>query len=212
MTTENNFSVYRIWCPSSPLQYIGSTTQKLSQRFGGHARDYRAWKAGKGHYVSSFELMKLPDVRIEIIEVVDTKSKQVLRAREGHWIRTLECVNKRIEGRSEAQYYLDNREHRIATATVYYEAHREEIKVKQSARHVKHRDIHNAISRAYRIAHLEECKTRNREYQATHSSEIKMAKAVKCECACGGIHRHGDTARHLKSAKHQAYLKTQESL
>jgi hypothetical protein len=121
MTTENNFSVYRIWSPSSPLQYIGSTTQKLSQRFGGHARDFRLWQKGKYHYVSSYDLMKLDDARIELIEAVDTKSKQVLRAREGHWIRTLECVNKRIEGRQQHERYLIHRVERIQEAKERYD-------------------------------------------------------------------------------------------
>ena len=116
MATENNFSVYRIWAPTSPLQYIGSTTQTLSQRLGGHARDYRYWVAGKYHYVSSYEIMKLPGVRIELIETVTTTSKQVLHAREGHYIRTLDCVNKSVVGRTKAEYEATR-----------YAAHRVEI-------------------------------------------------------------------------------------
>lgn len=163
MTTKNTFSVYRIWSPSSTLEYYGSTTQILSQRLGGHARNHRKWQAGKYNYVSSFEIMKFSDARIELVEVVDTKSKQVLRAREGHYIRTNDCVNKNVAGRTAAEYHIDNREHELKRMNAYNAAHRDEI----SAR-----------------------------------------KGIKVECECGGKHTHGNTARHLKSAKHLAYAAT----
>jgi hypothetical protein len=134
-TNTKTFSVYRIWAPSSPLQYIGSTTQILSQRLGGHAVNYRRWVAGKYHYVSSFELMKLPDVRIELIEVVVTTSKQVLKAREGHHIRALDCTNKYIAGRTDAEYYVDNRETLLKEMAVYKAAHRVEIAARDSVKH-----------------------------------------------------------------------------
>ncbi len=134
-TNTKTFSVYRIWAPSSPLQYIGSTTQKLSQRLGGHAVNYRRWVAGKCHYESSFELMKLPDVRIELIEVVKTTSKQVLQAREGHHIRTLDCVNRHVAGRTDAEYYVDNRETRLKEITAYNALHRAEITARDSVKH-----------------------------------------------------------------------------
>ena len=131
MTTENDWVVYRLWAPSSPLEYYGSTTQKLSQRLGGHARDLRKWQAGKGHYLTSFEIMKLSDARIELVEVVDTKSKQVLKAREGYYIRTNDCVNKNIAGRTHAEscaaWYTANREAAIKKRTAYNAEHRDEI-------------------------------------------------------------------------------------
>jgi len=126
MTTENTFSVYRIWSPSSLLEYYGSTTQILSQRFGGHARDLRKWRAGKGRYCSSFEIMKFPDARIELVEIVDTKSKQVLRAREGYYIRTNDCVNKNVAGRTTAEWYIDNREAECKRVNAYDAVHRAE--------------------------------------------------------------------------------------
>ena len=127
MTTENIFSVYRIWSPSSTLEYYGSTTQILSQRFGGHARDHRVWQNGKGHYCSSFEIMKFPNARIELVEIVDTKSKQVLRAREGHYIRTNDCVNKNVAGRTQAEWYVDNRETILQKQNTYKATHRAEL-------------------------------------------------------------------------------------
>ena len=135
MATENNFTVYRIWAPTSPLQYIGSTTQKLSQRLGGHAKDYRRWVAGKFNYVTSFELMKLPGVRIELVETVATQSKQVLKAREGHYIRTLDCVNRCVAGRTGAEWYVDHRETRLEEQATYDAAHRVEIAARSGVRH-----------------------------------------------------------------------------
>jgi hypothetical protein len=39
---------------------------------------------------------KYDDVRIELIEEFPCENKMELNKREGHYIRTLECVNKRI--------------------------------------------------------------------------------------------------------------------
>ena len=167
MTTETNFSVYRIWAPCSPLQYIGSTTQKLSQRLGGHAKSYRSWVAGKHNYVTSFELMKLPGVRIELIETVDTKSKQVLQAKEGYYIRSLDCVNKYVAGRTDAEYYVD-----------HIETRRNEVKA----------------------------------YDAAHRAEKAARQGVKCDCACGRSHQHGDTTRHRRSKHHLTFVATQAAL
>ena len=134
MTTKNTFSVYRIWSPSSTLEYYGSTTQTLSQRLGGHARNHRKWQAGKYHYVSSFEVLRFPDARIELVEIVDTKLKSILQAREGYYIRNFECVNKNVAGRTQAEWYVDNRETILQKQNTYKATHRAEIAVRDGVK------------------------------------------------------------------------------
>ena len=65
-------STGKIYCLKSKQQpnaiYIGSTEKKLNQRFSEHKADYKRWLAGKYHYVTSFELCKYSDCRIELID------------------------------------------------------------------------------------------------------------------------------------------------
>ena len=104
-----NSKIYKIESITGEGQiYIGSTTKKyLSQRMQGHKHDYKRWKEGKHHKVSSssiFDLYGVENCKITLLENVDCQSKDELLAREGYYIRTLECVNKQIAGRSEAEY------------------------------------------------------------------------------------------------------------
>ena len=53
--------------------YIGSTTQTLTQRLSGHKSNYKQFKKGMQYYTSSFELCKYAElnntiVRIELLE------------------------------------------------------------------------------------------------------------------------------------------------
>jgi hypothetical protein len=157
-------TIYRIWSPSSPDCYVGATIQELCSRKSGHRAALKAWSADKSKkYCSSYEVLRFPDAKIEWIETVEFKTRAQLAAREGHWIRTLDCVNKRVEGRTTAEWYIDNHEAELKRVNAYNAAHRAE----QAAR-----------------------------------------TGVKVECPCGSTHIHGNTARHLKSPKHQAFVAT----
>jgi hypothetical protein len=46
---------------------------------------------------------KYDDVRIELIEEFPCENKMELNAREGYYIRTLDCVNKVIPGRTQKE-------------------------------------------------------------------------------------------------------------
>ena len=95
--------------------YIGSTTEiYLCRRFRNHKNVYKFYQNGKcGSNVSVFCLFDkygIENCKIELIENVDAKSKDELRTREGHYIRTIRCVNKLIAGRSCKEWQEDNNE------------------------------------------------------------------------------------------------------
>jgi hypothetical protein len=50
---------------------------------------------------SKILFQKYDDVRIELIEEFPCENKMELNKREGHYIRTLDCVNKVIPGRTQ---------------------------------------------------------------------------------------------------------------
>jgi len=103
--------IYKIISESNPeLVYYGSTIRKIERRFKGHKDDYKYWLKYKKNYTTSFEIIKLGDSKIELIENYPCDSKKELERREGYFHRNFECVNNRIAGRTDTEYYLDNKE------------------------------------------------------------------------------------------------------
>ena len=112
--------VYAIRSHLTEKIYVGSTQSPLSVRMAGHRADFRNFQAGKQHYISSYDLLGFEDAYIEALEVVEFKDKAELKAREGHFQRTLDCVNRRIEDRTLKEYRADNAEYLNAKAAKWY--------------------------------------------------------------------------------------------
>ena len=110
--------IYKIVSDSEPDKvYIGSTIQPLYKRLGGHVKDYKRFLDGKSNYITSFDLLKNNDYQILLIENVSCESKEELCKKEGEYIRKYknndeleECINKRIEGRTQKEYSFDNKD------------------------------------------------------------------------------------------------------
>ena len=120
--------VYTIRSKSSDLVYYGSTVEKmLSNRMSSHRTSYKRWLAGKVRNCMSFQIMALGDAYIELVEEVEVKTRQHLRALEGKYQRENTCVNKKIAGRTKAEWAAlpKTKEYKIA----YYATHKAEIAV-----------------------------------------------------------------------------------
>ena len=118
MTTinYNNGKIYKIEAINGEEGdiYIGSTTkQYLSQRMTKHRENYNRWKQGKHHKVSSYDLFEkygISNCQIILLENCPCESKDQLHARESHHIKTLNCINKCIPGRTRREYYEDKKD------------------------------------------------------------------------------------------------------
>ena len=110
--------------PDSDI-YIGSTTLKyLCDRMGYHRKNYKCYQNGKYHNISVFGLFDkygVDNCKIYLLENVNAKDKHELTALEGQYIRSMPCVNKRIEGRTRDEYLKQ-----------YLAIHKEEIKEKRN--------------------------------------------------------------------------------
>ena len=93
--------------------YIGSTTkQYLSQRMDKHRSSYKGWKINKTKKMMSYDLFDKYDVnncQIVLLEIVNANSKDELQAREKHYIKLLNCVNKYVPMRTKQEYKDDNK-------------------------------------------------------------------------------------------------------
>jgi len=108
-----NSRIYRIVCNETGLNYYGSTTQTLSKRLGAHVCDYKRWRDGKQHFVTSFSVLEAGNYEIVLVEKLENiTNREQLRAVERRYIEANECVNKCIPGRTMTEYNADHREQR----------------------------------------------------------------------------------------------------
>lgn len=133
MVKYENGKIYVIRSPQTDEIYIGSTTQQLSTRFSKHKHDYKRHLNGNYTFVSSFNLIKLGDAYIELLEIYSCDTKIELEKREGELMRSMNCSNKRIPSgltREEynKKYYGDNREKIMEQNKKYYQDNKETIK------------------------------------------------------------------------------------
>jgi len=105
-----NGKIYTLRSHQTDKIYIGGTTTSLHKRLYNHKKTYECWNRGKHAYLTSVEILKYPDVYIELLEEFPCDNKLQLNTREGEYIRTMDCVNKNIPGRTPTEYYNDNRD------------------------------------------------------------------------------------------------------
>jgi hypothetical protein len=132
MIDYSKTKIYKIESHLGDKIYIGSTTKDyLSQRFQQHKYTFKYWKNGKGSKITSFDIFDeygLENCQIVLIEEYPCTSKDAKNAREGHFIKLLDCVNKNIVGRTVKEYHEDNRDKRIEQMKQYDLLHKEDKK------------------------------------------------------------------------------------
>ena len=112
--------------------YIGSTIETLAKRLFNHKRYYKQWLITKTNYTTSYKIIeKDPEnCYIELVENYPCNSKIELCRREGEIIRTTNCVNKNIAGRTKLEYYKENKEQMIEKQKQWYENNKEKLNQK----------------------------------------------------------------------------------
>ena len=63
--------IYKIVCNTTRLTYVGLTCKpRLCQRLNQHVQDFKAFKNGKRHYLTSYEVLKNNNYSIVLLERV----------------------------------------------------------------------------------------------------------------------------------------------
>ena len=104
MPDYKNGKIYCIRSYQTDDVYIGSTTQKLCRRMTDHRKKYKGWVKGKRQYTTSYEIIKLCNAYIELLELFPCGCKDELHKKECEYIRNMKCVNKCIPGRTQKEY------------------------------------------------------------------------------------------------------------
>jgi hypothetical protein len=167
--------------------YVGSTTLPLlSQRMAEHRNIYKYLKAGgKVSNISSYTLFDRYNVEncsIELIETFPCDTKDELTKREGYYIRSLNCVNKVIPGRTKQEWYEANPEYQRK----WFEANPE-----------------------YQRKWYEANPNCNKEYQRkwyeANKSIIAEKRKKEYTCICGSTLQKSNKSQHERSHKHINY-------
>ena len=179
--------IYKIDSLSGDKIYIGSTTKDyLSQRMTAHRGKYNDWLKGKKSYMTSFILFDeygIENCVITLIENVSCSSRDELRAREVHYIRSLACINKVIPLRTAKEYYEVNKEKMNAISREHYKNNQEQ--------------------RTYYLEkNKEKIKGQQLLYYANNKDVIEKNKSEKIQCTCGKHMRKDHIQVHLTRKIH----------
>ena len=124
----NSSKIYKICSNLTNNIYIGSTTQSIKQRLSEHVKNYKQYIRTNNKYTTSYEIIKLGDYYITLIEEHNYNNKQQLFKREGEVMKLNinNIVNNRIAGECNGdkaeymkQYYNNNKEQ----VTEYHKQH-----------------------------------------------------------------------------------------
>jgi hypothetical protein len=193
MVNYNEGKIYKIMSNLGDKVYYGSTTKKrLCDRMTFHRCDYKRWLKCKGNFLTSiiiFEEYGIENCSIVLVEAYPCNTKDELRAREAHYIKNFECVNKNIPNRTIKEWREDNKYKIVEQTKQYREANKDKI--------TEYREVNKDKMKRY----YEDNKDKIAE-------RAKQRGSVKINCICGSCFRISDRRRHERSLKHIEFMKT----
>ena len=103
MTDYSKAKIYKI--VGGDELYFGSTTQDLSKRFYTHKREYNKNKNYKCSSSILFEKYGVENCEIVLVENFECENKEELNRKEGEYLLNHICVNQRVAGRTNKEYF-----------------------------------------------------------------------------------------------------------
>ena len=191
--------------------YVGSTIKTLSQRMAHHRMRLKQSPHIK-LYAHMTEL-GIEHFYIELIENIPCNDVYELRAREGHFIREIGTLNMLISGRSNKEWYDDNREIILQQreSNKYYLNEYGKQYHEQNKEHIRHRKNERItcnvcgchLNKGNIARHQKSNKCRNIMF--TVSLEKIPCNICGCQIERSGI------SRHQKTKKCKSYVKPIEN-
>ena len=132
-----------------------------------------------------FDDLDVKNCNIKLIKNYPCDSRKALEKEDGLFIQSSkQCYNKYVAGRTDKQYYIDNAEKIKEQKKKYYNDNLDKLKEQK---------------KLYYLDNLDNFK----KYTKDNADKLKQ----KINCECGGRHTYANISVHLKSIKHQKYLK-----
>lgn len=172
--------IYKIFDNTNDNVYYGSTTRELRFRKAEHKNQYKQYCDGVRTFTTCYDILKNNDWGIEIVE----KCSSGLRERERWFIENNKCVNKRIEGRTLNEYYVDVLKPHRQSLAYYCETCNCNVIIGEKSRHEK-TNKHLGIPKKKR--------------------EITKSNKDIIICECGLNYTRAHKLRHQNSKKHLSF-------
>jgi hypothetical protein len=178
MDKYKNGKIYTIrYKNDNSLIYVGSTVQPLYKRLAVHKSHSKNPENENRLLYSKMNETDIKDWYIELYEDCPSERKEQLLQREGQVIREIGTLNKEIAGRTNKEYYEDNKG-----------------KI-------------NENNKEYQKKNKEKINEYNKEYREDNKNKIKEYNSVIVFCECECSIRRDQIARHRRSPKHERIMK-----
>jgi hypothetical protein len=167
--------IYKLWSPQGNEIYIGSTINPLAKRLNQH-------KNHNNNCNSKYLFENYDNVKIELIQEYPCNNKMELVKKEGEHIRSNECLNKVVPGRTLKEWREDNKERNTEYFKEWCENNKDRYK---------------------------ECQ---KVWYENNKQKILEIHSKKFECDCGSVISTNNKSEHFKSKKHIAFMNSRQVL
>ena len=154
--------------------YIGSSCEKyLSKRWVKHKSNINYDRDKNMPLYQKMRELGVENFYIELIENYPCESQDQLRAREGHYIREMATLNKRIETRTEKEWREDNKEYMQEWRKQHYQENKTEIDEKAKKYAEENPDKVKQQKKDYYERNKEQIKEYGKEYRKENVCKSK---------------------------------------
>jgi hypothetical protein len=157
MVNYKNGKIYKMVNDELGLTYYGSTCGELRSRLCAHKTQ------AKTRNITSKLLFDQGVCKIFLVEEYPTENKMLLLQRERFYIENNECVNKFLPGRTQKEWYVDNKKQRQA----YLLKNSDKIKERMK----EYRNNNRDKMQQYRVKHSDEIKEQKKEWYVDNRDE-----------------------------------------
>jgi len=166
MSNYQKGKIYKIISQHTDKIYIGSTCQLLCRRLSNHKTKYNT--------TSSYEILKYGDAKIILIENYPCNNKEELTSKEAEYIKLYNSniVNVQIPGRSNKEYYQDNKTIICEKIKDYRYLNREIISEKQKQYRNNNKDKISEQHKQYRNNNKDIISKQNKQYRNNNKDKI----------------------------------------
>jgi uncharacterized protein YcbK (DUF882 family) len=212
MTNYKIGRIYRIELLDNPnIRYIGSTFNRLSDRFRQHKDDYNKWLNNKHDNIAIYPYFKqynINNFKIILIKEYEVVDRIHLESKEQLHMNKLKCINTNSSFRIS---YLSNKKYREENINKikeckknYYQNNKDKICEKTKNYNKLNKDKIAEKAKEYYSNNKENINNYKKEWYENKKKE----KSKKINCECGSIVAQYSLNKHLESKKHKKHLKS----
>jgi hypothetical protein len=200
------YDIYLIWgkdCDGNILRYYGSTANFIKRK-SQHKNHYKTWvKAGRPNNkkCSSFHILDNGDWKMEKIDEIDGDRWQA-RKLEGEYQKNNDCVNVKIECRTQKEYKEDNKDK--------YAEWNKQYNINNKDKILEWKINNKDKCKEWRKQYYKDNKDKKAQYYIDNKNKLLEKKKEKIICECGAESTKNHISTHRKSKKHINFISNNE--